>query len=121
MPGYTLLCTLLGLGLGWSPMLAHGPIPYKYDVLGMRGAVAVWGWYGARLPVGFLVGISTWPRPWWLRGPLCGLLALFPLSLVSLATPACRGPCMFWNDPTGALVGLAVGGLAYLLTGKHHR
>jgi len=118
--GYTLVCTVLGLVLGWLPMLAHGPIPWKYDRLGMHGAIAVWGWYVARLSIGFAVGISVWPARWYLRGPLCGFLTLLPLSIVSLATPGCEAACMFWNDVTATLIGAAVGGLAWLLTGKHH-
>jgi hypothetical protein len=55
----------------------------------MRGSIAVWGWYSARLLIGLLVGISVWPRQWYARGPLCGLLMLFPLGLVALATPGC--------------------------------
>jgi hypothetical protein len=27
---------------------------------------------------------------------------------------------MFWNTVTGAVTGTAVGGVAYLLTGRHH-
>ena len=30
---YTAESTVAGLGLGWIPMLVHGPIPQKYDVL----------------------------------------------------------------------------------------
>jgi hypothetical protein len=60
---------------------------------GCIGAVTVWGWYTARLLIGFVVGISTWPPRWYLRGPLCGLLMLFPLSIVSLSTPGCEGAC----------------------------
>jgi len=88
---YVVVCTAVGLLLGWLPRLVHGPIPYKFDVLGMQGAVAVWAWYAARLLIGFLVGSTTWPRPWYLRGPLCGLLMLFPLGIVALATPGCGG------------------------------
>ena len=117
---YPLLCTIIGLTLGWLPMLVHGPIPEKYNVLYMRGAVAVWGWYTARLLIGFLVGITRWPTRWWLRGPLCGLVMLFPLSLVSLATPGCGPLCMFWNNVTAALIGTAVAGIAFVLTGREH-
>ena len=88
---YLLLCTVLGLILGWVPMFLHGPIPEKFNLLYIRGAVAVWAWYAARLMIGFLVGSTVWPRPWWVRGPLCGVLALLPPSLVALATPGC-GP-----------------------------
>jgi hypothetical protein len=88
---YTLVCLLTGVVLAWAPLLVHGPIPYKFDVLGIRGNVAVWGWYVARMMIGFLVGISTWPDPWWLRGPLCGALALVPVGFVALATPGCGG------------------------------
>lgn len=101
-------------------MFLHGPIPEKYNLLYIQGAVAVWGWYSARLLIGVLVGITVWPRRWWLRGPLCGLLAMFPLGFVSLATPACGAPCMFWNETTGAAIGTLVAGAAWLITGAHH-
>jgi hypothetical protein len=89
---YALLCTCLGLVLGWVPRLVHGPIPQKFNVLYIRGAVAVWAFYSARMLIGFLVGITRWPSPWYLRGPLCGFLALFPLTLISLAMPGCGWP-----------------------------
>lgn len=117
---YPLLCALLGLLLGWLPTLLHGPIAEKYNVLYIRGDIAVWGWYSARLLIGVLVGITRWPRVWWLRGPLCGLLMLFPLSLVSLATPGCGPRCMLLNDATAIAIGTAVAGLAYAITGRHH-
>jgi hypothetical protein len=117
---YALVCVLLGLALGWLPALAHGPIAAKYDRLYIAGSIAVWGWYSARLLIGVLVGLTRWPRAWYLRGPLCGLIAMFPLSLVSLATPGCGAPCMFWNLVTAVAVGAAVAGGAYALTGRHH-
>jgi hypothetical protein len=86
---YLVLCTALGLVLGWVPFFLHGPIPQKFNVLYIQGSVAVWGFYSARMLAGFLVGFSTWPRRWYLRGPLCGLLALLPVSLISAATPGC--------------------------------
>jgi hypothetical protein len=89
---YLLLCTLMGLAAGWLPYLVHGPIPEKFNVLYIRGAVAVWGFYSARMLVGFVVGISTWPARWYLRGPLCGVLMLFPLTVISLAMPGCGWP-----------------------------
>jgi hypothetical protein len=116
---YALLCTLLGVMLGLLPRLVHGPIPEKYDVLYIKGAIAVWGWYLARSAIGFLVGITSWPERWWLRGPLCGLVMLVPLSFVSLATPGCGAPCAASNVGTAVAVGTAVGGLAFLLTGRH--
>lgn len=88
---YALVCTILGLVLGWLPMFVHGPIPAKFDRLYIDGAIAVWGFYVARLSIGFLVGITRWPTPWYLRGPLCGFLALFPLTIVILAVPGCGG------------------------------
>jgi hypothetical protein len=88
---YRIVCTLVGLPLAWLPTLAHGPIPYKYDILGIRGDIAVWGWYTARMLIGFTVGATAWPGAWWLRGPLFGFLAMLPLGLVSLATPGCGG------------------------------
>ena len=117
---YPLLCAALGLVLGPLPRLLHGPIPEKYDVLYINGAVAVWGWYTARCLIGLLVGITRWPGPWWLRGPLCGVLLLGPLSIVSLATPGCGPPCAASNLGTAVGIGAAVGGIAYLVTGKHH-
>jgi hypothetical protein len=91
---YRLLCTALGIVLGSLPRLLnlHGPIPEKFDVLFLRGAVAVWGWYLARATIGFLVGITRWPTSWWLRGPMCGLIMMLPLGFVSLATPRCGFP-----------------------------
>lgn len=116
---YGLLCTLVGVLIGWLPILVHGPIPEKYNVLYIRGAIAVWGWYTARLSIGFLVGITRWPARWYVRGPLCGFLMLFPLSLVSLATPGCGAPCMSLNLTTAVAIGTTVAGVAYALTGRH--
>jgi hypothetical protein len=115
---YVLVCTLLGLVLGWAPRFLHGPIPEKFDVFGLRGAVAVWAWYTARMLIGLLVGLTSRPPQWWLRGALCGALALLPLGFISLANPLCGPTCMFWNEVTGAAVGVAVGGLAFLVTGR---
>jgi hypothetical protein len=116
---YALLCTVIGLAIGWLPILVHGPIPEKYNILYIRGAIAVWGWYVARLLIGFLVGVTRWPRPWYVRGPLVGFLTLFPLSLVSLATPGCGAPCMSLNLTTATTIGTVVAGSAYFLTGLH--
>lgn len=116
---YPLLCALIGVAVGWLPVLVHGPIPEKYDLLYIRGDVAVWGWYAARLSIGFAVGITWWPERWYLRGPLCGLLLMLPLGLVSLATPGCGATCMFWNSLTAVLIGAVVGGGAYQMTGRH--
>ncbi len=63
------------------------PIPQKFNLLYLRGDVAVWAYYGARLLIGFVVGISVWPSAWYLRGPLCGFFTMLPVSIVSLATP----------------------------------
>ncbi len=117
---YRLLCTLIGLPLAWIPFYLHGPIPEKYDILHIQGAIAVWGWYTARMSIGFWFGLATWPRQWWIRGALCGFVAMFPLTLVSLATPGCGQPCMGWNLTTGTAIGLAVAGLVFVLTGKEH-
>lgn len=89
---YGLICTLLGFAFGWLPLFVHGPIPQKFNVLYIRGAIAVWGYYSARLLIGFLVGITRWPAPWYLRAPMCGLLMMFPLTLISLAMPGCGWP-----------------------------
>jgi hypothetical protein len=118
---YLLLCTLLGLVLGQIPRFFHGPIPAKYDVLYIKGAVAVWGWYVARSLIGFLVGITSWPPQWWIRGPLCGVLLVGPLCFVSLATPGCGPPCAGWNLTSAVTIGTVVAGVAFLVTGRHHR
>jgi len=86
---YPIICTLLGLVLGWLPLLVHGPVPEKFNILYIQGAIVVWAFYSARLLIGFLVGISVWPRRWWQRGPLMGLVAMLPVGLVALATPRC--------------------------------
>lgn len=86
---YPLLCTALGLVLGWLPLLLHGPIADKFNVLYIRGSIAVWGFYTARVAIGLLVGISTWPTQWFLRGPLLGALTMLPVGLIALATPGC--------------------------------
>lgn len=116
---YVALCTAVGLLLGWIPMFVHGPIPEKYSVLYIRGAIAVWGWYTARLLIGFMVGITSWPRPWYVRGPLIGFAMLFPLSLVSLATPGCQLPCMGANLSSATILGGLVAAIAFVMTGKH--
>jgi len=117
---YALVCTLIGLAVGWLPMLVHGPIPYKFDIHYLRGSIAVWDWYLARAFIGFFVGITIWPPRWWLRGPLIGFLMLLPPSMMSLANPECGPPCMFWNEVTGMAIGLSVAGVAYALTRRHH-
>jgi hypothetical protein len=86
---YPLLCTLLGFVLGWLPRAIHGPHPGKFTLLYLAGSVAVWGFYTARLLIGFLVGITRWPGQWYLRAPLCGFVMLLPVSLIALATPGC--------------------------------
>jgi len=86
---YPLLCALLGLALGWLPILVHGPIAEKFNVLYIRGDVAIWAFYAARLSIGLLVGISVWPKRWWLRGPMIGLLAMLSPALIAWATPRC--------------------------------
>lgn len=113
---YPLLCTLLGLVLGWVPMFLHGPIPEKFNVLYIHGDTAVWAWYWARMSIGFWVGVARWPEPWWLRGPLYGLLPMVPLGIISVATPGCGYPCLFWNWLTGASVGFTVAALAQAIS-----
>ncbi|MEX2206411.1 MAG: hypothetical protein WEF50_09320 [Myxococcota bacterium] len=115
---YTAVCAALGLVAGWIPFFLHGPIPEKFDVLYIDGSIAIWGYYVARCSIGLWVGISARPRRWYLRGPLCGFLAVLPLTLVSLAMPACGFPCMRANLASGAGVGWLVAGLARLLTGR---
>jgi hypothetical protein len=86
---YPILCAVLGFALAWVPAFIHGPIPYKFDVVRLHGTVAVWAFYSARLLIGVLVGITHRPARWYVRGPLCGLIALFPVGLVAVATPGC--------------------------------
>jgi len=106
------------LSLAWIPSFLHGPIAAKFDLLYINGSIAVWGWYVARSLIGFFVGISHWPRPWFVRGPLIGFIVMFPLTCVSLATPGCGFPCMFWNLVTGTTIGTVVAGVAWLTTGR---
>ena len=42
------------------------------------------------------------------------------LTLVSLATPGCGAPCMFWTLVSAVGLGTIVAGLAYRLTGLDH-
>ncbi len=86
---YSLLCAVLGLAVGWLPILVHGPIAAKFDILYLDGAVAVWAFYVARLSIGLVVGITQWPSRWYVRGPMCGLLMMTPVALIALATPGC--------------------------------
>lgn len=118
---YVLVCTLLGVAAGVVPGFFHGPIHQKFDVLYIEGAVAVWAWYTARCLIGFLVGITSWPATWWLRGPLCGVLLVGPLCFVSLATPGCGPPCAAVNLGSAVVVGTVVAGVAYAITGRQQR
>lgn len=88
-PPYLVVCVALGLLIGWTPMLFHGPIHEKFDIFYLNGPVMVWAWYLARLSIGLWVGITALPREWYLRGPLCGALAMIPLGFVSLGVPGC--------------------------------
>jgi len=89
------------LALGWLPMLVHGPIPYKYQILGIgRPDRRVGLVHGAapdrargrrdRLAVALVRA----------RPALAACSCCSRLSLVSLATPGCQSACMFWNDVT---------------------
>lgn len=89
---YVLVCTLLGLVLGWLPWFVHGPVPEKFHAHYIRGDVAVWGFYGARLLIGFVVGVTAWPQRWYLRGPLFGFLTLLPVTFISLGMARCGFP-----------------------------
>lgn len=117
---YTALCAVLGVVLGWIPGLVHGPIAEKWSFYGIAGGTLVWGYAFARMSIGLWVGMTGSPPQWYLRGPLCGALAMLPLGFVALANPMCGAPCMGWNTLSGAAVGFAVGGLAWSITGKHH-
>jgi hypothetical protein len=117
---YPVVCALLGLVVGWAPVLVHGPIAARFDAIYMRGAIAVWAFYSARLLIGFFVGITTWPRPWYARGPLCGFLLMLPPGLIALASPGCGPRCMSLNELSAMAIGATVGGLARVITGKDH-
>jgi hypothetical protein len=117
---YRLVCLFTGLVFGWVPGLLHGPIPYKYDVLHIDGRIAVAGFYVARLLIGLMVGLTSFPEQWYVRGPMCGFLVMFPLTMISLATPGCGGVCMFWNLVTATTVGFAVAATARGVTGRNH-
>ena len=86
---YLGVCVALGLAAGWLPALLHGPIAEKFNVLYVEGRIAVWAFFLARCLIGFWVGVTALPRRWYLRGPLCGALALLPLTLIPLAMPNC--------------------------------
>lgn len=89
---YPLLCSVIGLAFSVVPSWIHGPIPAKWDLYYLDGAVMVWGWYLARASIGLLVGLTALPRQWWLRGPLCGALMMMPVGVVSLGNPSCGPP-----------------------------
>ena len=116
---YLAVCTALGLALGWLPGLVHGPVAAKWDVHAVDGTWVVGGYLAARLSIGLWVGISSTPSSWYLRGPLCGALAMVPVGLVAVSNPLCGSPCMFWNTLSGSAVGFAVAGLAWSITGMH--
>lgn len=89
---YTVVCALIGAVLGWLPMFVHGPIAEKWSYFYLDGTIMVWGWVVARLSIGLLVGMTSVPRAWWLRGPICGALVMLPLGIVSLGNPMCGDP-----------------------------
>ncbi len=92
-PGkYLLLCSVVGVVLGWLPPLVHGPIPEKWDVFYVNGSVLVWAFYLDRMLIGFLVGATVWPRAWYLRGVTSAVIAMGPLGFVSLANRYCGFP-----------------------------
>jgi hypothetical protein len=118
--GYRGVCTVLGLIAGWVPMLLHGPIPQKFDVLYIQGSVTVWGFYLARLLIGFFVGNTSWPPSWYVRGPLIGFLVMLPAGIILLGVPGCRGMCTFYNQLSATIIGFSVAGVAWLATGRDH-
>lgn len=115
---YILVCTVAGLALAWVPMHLHGPIPEKFTLFGLRGGIIVWAWYASRLLIGPLVGVTSWPSRWWLRGPLCGAILLLAPGFVSLATPGCGPPCWLVNQTSGIALGIAVAAIARVVTGQ---
>jgi hypothetical protein len=117
---YRVVATAAGLVAAWIPWVLHGPIPEKLDRVRLNGAIVVWGFYVARLLIGFVVATTTWPRAWWLRGPLFGVLVMLPCSLFALGTPGCGPTCMTYNLSTGALIGVLAAGAARIATGRDH-
>ena len=117
---YRLVATLTGLVAAWIPYFLHGPIPEKLDRVRLNGAIVVWGWYVARMLIGFVVGSTTWPSPWWIRGPLFGVLIMLPCGLVSLGTPGCGPNCMMMNLSSAALIGILAAAAARLVAGRSH-
>lgn len=115
---YRVVSTLLGLVLGWLPWLVHGPAVAKFDAVRMNGHLAVTAYFVARLSIGIWVGLTAWPETWWLRGVLCGVLAMLPAACVSLATPGCGPWCGLANLGSGTAIGLLVSGGALVLTGR---
>lgn len=89
---YVRTCILLGLALGWLPALVHGPVHEKWDFYGLSGRTLVAAWPLARISIGLLVGITAVPEAWWLRGMLCGVVAMLPLGIVALGNPLCGPP-----------------------------
>jgi hypothetical protein len=116
---YVAVSTAIGLLLGWLPALVHGPVAEKWNVHGVHGGTLVAGYFVARLSIGFWSGAVVVPRAWFLRGPICGALAMLPLGFVGLSNDLCGGPCMFWNTATAAAVGFATAGIAWSITGRH--
>jgi hypothetical protein len=117
---YRLACIAAGLIAAWIPVLLHGPIAEKLDRVRLNGALAVWGWYVARMLIGVVVASTTWPRRWWLRGGLFGALLMLPPAIVSAATPGCGASCAALNVSTGAVIGVVAAAAAWLATGRDH-
>ncbi|HAC80608.1 MAG TPA: hypothetical protein DCG06_09965 [Deltaproteobacteria bacterium] len=115
---YIWTCAILGLILGWLPMLFHGPIPEKFDQFYISGSWAVWAWYLSRMSIGLLLGVTVRPRTFWLRGLVVGGLVMLPLGFVSLAVPTCGPVCMGANILTGAVEGLLIVVVAWWITGR---
>jgi hypothetical protein len=115
-----LICVAVGLVLGWIPTLFQGPDPQKFDIYYLYGDVAVWSFYFSRMLIGIVVGVSVWPRRWYVRGPVCGALLTAPPGIFALATPGCSPAWVFWNTVTGAVIGTVAGAAAYVATGRDH-
>jgi hypothetical protein len=112
------MCTSVGLLAGWLPWLVHGPALEKFDLVRLDGRFAVAAYFVARLSIGIWVGLTSWPERWWLRGALCGVLAMLPPACISLATPGCGPRCGLANVASAAAVGVLVAGVAMGLTGR---
>lgn len=114
---YRVVCIATGaLGASAAGWIL-GPRPELFLAHDIAGEITVWAYHASRLAVGVWVAISVWPRPWLVRGPLCGALAMVPVAWISQALPE-RGLGLPLGDlAAGAVLGFAVAATARCVTG----